>query len=42
MISKIRITQSALRCIRKDKNRPDKIGKIILPILNINSFRLRK
>jgi superfamily II DNA or RNA helicase len=34
MTSIIRIVQSALRAIRKDKNAPNKITKIILPILN--------
>jgi predicted helicase len=34
MSSNIRIVQSALRASRKDKNQPNKITKIILPILN--------
>ena len=34
MTSKIRIVQSALRPIRKNINEPNKISKIILPILN--------
>jgi hypothetical protein len=36
MSSNIRIVQSALRASRTDKLRPDKITKIILPILNID------
>jgi superfamily II DNA or RNA helicase len=34
MTSNIRIVQSALRASRKNKDEPDKITKIILPILN--------
>lgn len=34
MTSKIRIVQSALRASRKNKKEPNKITKIILPILN--------
>jgi superfamily II DNA or RNA helicase len=34
MTSNIRIVQSALRAIRKDKSNPNKIAKIILPVLN--------
>jgi len=34
MTSNIRIVQSALRAIRKNKHQPNKITKIILPILN--------
>ena len=34
MSSNIRIVQSALRASRKNKHQPDKITKIILPILN--------
>jgi superfamily II DNA or RNA helicase len=34
MSSNIRILQSVLRASRKNKNQPDKITKIILPILN--------
>jgi hypothetical protein len=34
MTSNIRIVQSALRASRKDKHQPDKITKIILPVLN--------
>ena len=34
MTSNIRIVQSALRASRKNKNEPNKITKIILPILN--------
>ena len=34
MISNIRIIQSALRACRKNKKEPNKIAKIILPILN--------
>jgi predicted helicase len=34
MSSNIRIVQSALRASRKDKHQPNKITKIILPILN--------
>ena len=34
MTSNIRIVQSALRASRKNKNQPNKITKIILPILN--------
>ena len=37
MGSNIRIVQSALRASRKNKNEPDKITKIILPILDDNS-----
>lgn len=38
MTSNIRITQSALRASRKDKNNPSKITKIILPILNKDNW----
>lgn len=38
MTSNIRIVQSALRASRKDINNPDKITKIILPILNIDEY----
>ena len=34
MTSNIRIVQSALRASRKNKHQPDKITKIILPVLN--------
>jgi hypothetical protein len=34
MSSNIRIVQSALRASRKNKHQPNKITKIILPILN--------
>lgn len=37
MYSNIRIVQSALRGCRKNKNEPNKINKIILPILNTNT-----
>ncbi len=37
MSSNIRIVQSALRASRKNNLEPDKITKIILPILNINN-----
>lgn len=37
MYSNIRIVQSALRGCRKNINEPNKINKIILPILNSNS-----
>jgi superfamily II DNA or RNA helicase len=35
MTSNIRILQCALRACRKDRNRPEKIAKIIIPILDI-------
>ena len=35
MTSNIRILQCALRACRKDRSRPDKIAKIIIPILDI-------
>ena len=38
MSSNIRIVQSALRASRKNKEKKDKITKIILPILNDNDF----
>ena len=38
MSSNIRIVQSALRASRKNKNEPDKITKIILPILNQDNW----
>jgi hypothetical protein len=38
MSSNIRIVQSALRASRKNKLEPDKITKIIIPILNINNW----
>jgi len=38
MSSNIRIVQSALRASRKNKHQPNKITKIILPILNKNDF----
>ena len=38
MSSNIRIVQSALRASRKNKLRPDKITKIILPVLNRNDW----
>ena len=38
MTSNIRIVQSALRAFRKNKLEPNKISKIILPILNINDL----
>jgi superfamily II DNA or RNA helicase len=38
MSSNIRIVQSALRASRKNKNEPNKITKIILPILNRDDF----
>ena len=38
MSSNIRIVQSALRACRKNKDEPDKIAKIILPILNKDDF----
>lgn len=37
MSSNIRIVQSALRSIRKNKNEPNKIAKIILPILDMDN-----
>ncbi len=42
MTSNIRIVQSALRASRKNKNEPNKITKIILPILNNESSDLKK
>jgi superfamily II DNA or RNA helicase len=33
MSSEIRIVQSSLRCCRKNKNEPNKIGNLLLPIL---------
>jgi superfamily II DNA or RNA helicase len=38
MSSNIRIVQSALRASRKNKHQPNKITKIILPILNKNDW----
>jgi predicted helicase len=38
MTSNIRIVQSALRASRKNKEEPNKITKIILPILNKNDW----
>ena len=38
MSSNIRIVQSALRASRKNKNEPNKITKILLPILNIDDW----
>jgi predicted helicase len=38
MNSNIRIVQSALRASRKNKNQPNKITKIILPIFNKNDW----
>lgn len=38
MTSNIRIVQSALRASRKDIHQPNKIAKIILPILNKNDW----
>jgi len=38
MTSNIRIVQSALRASRKNKDKPNKITKIILPILNKNDL----
>jgi predicted helicase len=38
MRSNIRIVQSALRSCRKNKNQPNKISKIILPILNSDDW----
>ena len=38
MTSNIRIVQSALRASRKNKEKPNKITKIILPILNKNDW----
>jgi predicted helicase len=38
MSANIRIVQSALRASRKNKDEPDKITKIILPILNIKNW----
>lgn len=38
MTSNIRIVQSGLRAGRKNRNNPDKITKIILPILNRNNW----
>jgi predicted helicase len=41
MSSNIRIIQSALRASRKNKNEPNKITKIIIPILNNNNDWLK-
>lgn len=38
MTSNIRIIQSALRASRKNKKEPDKVTKIILPVLNVNDW----
>lgn len=38
MSSEIRIVQSSLRACRKDKNHPDKVSKIILPVLNNDNW----
>ena len=42
MTSNIRIVQSALRASRKNKSEPNKITKIILPILNNDNLDLKK
>lgn len=38
MTSNIRIVQSSLRACRKNSNQPNKISKIILPIINKNNW----